>query len=704
MSKPTQYTILDKKIDSYLGTRNLRPGPPARLVNRLMDGKDNMEPTKAYKINYFSFSLPLTRNIPWTELTAVKLSDYGSETAYFLEFLNNKQLILKTSNDLPLYYFGSLMLTCYGIATPFFRLLEYSDPEFNTMLLNLERASHIDAAVHNKILFEVKAHPFVLLYEYLPSLSLFDIGENRANVLLNEKHFKSRELMINLGKMITLDIFLNNSKRIPLVWLNNGDPNNIIFKVNLDLLPPNAPFKNQNIVEVILDAVYGIDTLPYILNPQDKVMLHNLGDYMNTLNDTFKLLCYEFKSVTIYGKPLESFEFKSFEKLKSMIKNSTGYNLSPTNLFHIAMGMLIMINQIIETELNPIKEVINFVLKDAIFKDWADNYFQSANTLKIEYFRYLLDFFQNLKDDNDQIFQWIEDTTFGIYQENTNELIKSTLTRQKGLKYVPTAEQKKAAQPSQPPKKQAPYEPPKDFFNYNKNDRKPFSNDVHNGIYDIYGLGDDLIMELKERKYNEIVTKPPEVDPNSIEDKEEDKNPKMPIQRKLEIENLDGRDEHTVYTMEQLRNKVKKEELFDTYKLKKKLNPEEGQFLEKTIKEVDPNFLKEQEREKREREKKEKERKDKEARRLKQLEQISEENKNMDNSKDEGKSVNSSANVSRISDKKSKGSKGKKSKKDKTSSHKSSKKNIPNISNSKFSKNNMSNSIVNELNESEDDQ
>ena len=78
--------------------------------------------------------------------------------------------------------------------------------------------------------------------------------------------------------------------------------------------------------------------------------------------------------------------------------------------------------------------------------------------------------------------------------------------------------------------------------------------------------------------------------------------------------------------------------------------------------------------------------------------------KNMDNGKDEGKSVNSSANVSRISDKKSKGSKGKKSKKDKTSSYKSSKKNIVNVSNSKFSKNNMSNSIVNELNESEDDQ
>ena len=663
----SRYTILDKKIDKYLGTRNLRPGPPARLVNRIMDGKDNTESSMSHRINYFSFSLPIVRNIQWNELTAVKISDYGSETAYFLEFLNNKQLILKTSNDLPLYFFGSLMLTSFGISTPLFRLLEYSDPEFNTMLINLERASHIDDAIHNKIIFEVKSHPFVLLYEYLPSLSLFDIGENRANVLLNEKHFKSRELMISLGKMLMMDIYLNNSKRLPLVWLNNGDPNNILFKVNLDLLPPNAPFKNQNIVEVILDSVYGIDTLPNIFDPQDKVMLHNLGDYMNTLNDTFKLLCYEFKSVVIYGKPLESFQFKTFEKLATMIKNSTGYQLTSTNMFHIAMGMLIMINQIIDTELNPIKELINFVIKDAISKDWADNYFQSANTLKIDYFRYLFDFFQNLKDDNDQIFKWIDDTTFGIYQENTKELIKATLAKQKTLKYTEQPGQKKQpTQPGQPQSKEQPYEPPKDFFNYNKNDNKRFFNDVHNGIYDIHDIDNDLIFELRDRKFNEIKTKPPEPNPEDFE--KEPEKPPMPIQRKLEIENLDTRDKHTVYTMEQLRNKVKKEELFDTYKLKKKLNPEEGKFLEETIKEVDPNFIKEQEKEKKEREKQEKERRDKEAKRLKQLQEIAEEqntnksgilnDKSQENILEEGKSLNSgSVNVSKVSDKKNKGNK-----------------------------------------------
>ena len=52
----SRYTILDKKIDKYLGTRNLRPGPLARLVNRIMDGKDNTESSMSHRINYFSFS------------------------------------------------------------------------------------------------------------------------------------------------------------------------------------------------------------------------------------------------------------------------------------------------------------------------------------------------------------------------------------------------------------------------------------------------------------------------------------------------------------------------------------------------------------------------------------------------------------------------------------------------------------------------
>ena len=82
--KNKSYTKIDKNIDNYLNTNNLRPGPPARLVNRILDGMHDTE-VASQKINYFSFTFQITRFLPWTELTGIKISDdYGSNTSFFL--------------------------------------------------------------------------------------------------------------------------------------------------------------------------------------------------------------------------------------------------------------------------------------------------------------------------------------------------------------------------------------------------------------------------------------------------------------------------------------------------------------------------------------------------------------------------------------------------------------------------------------------
>ena len=283
--KNGKYSAMEKNIDAYLGTRNLRPGPPARLINRILAGADKTDPTEAQRINFSSFAMKVERDIAWNELSGVKMNTYGSETSFFLEFLNSKLLILKICPEIPLYYFGSLLTKGLGLKTPNCRVIEYKDPEFPIMMDNLERASHADPGINNKIIHEVKARPFVLIYEYVPSLSLFELGENRSHILLRDKNFKSRELMINIGKILGLDIFLNNSKRLPFVWLNNGDPNNIIFKVIMSLLVPGSDFKDQKMIELFLSDVYCLDTFPNILDPNDKVMLRNLGDYLNSLQE-----------------------------------------------------------------------------------------------------------------------------------------------------------------------------------------------------------------------------------------------------------------------------------------------------------------------------------------------------------------------------------------------------------------------------------
>ncbi len=68
-----QYSKLDEKIDNYLGTTNLRPGPPKRLVNKLMNDEEKqnkfkkIEIHKKNKINYCSESIKISKNLNWNE-------------------------------------------------------------------------------------------------------------------------------------------------------------------------------------------------------------------------------------------------------------------------------------------------------------------------------------------------------------------------------------------------------------------------------------------------------------------------------------------------------------------------------------------------------------------------------------------------------------------------------------------------------------
>ena len=126
----------------------------------------------------------------------------------------------------------------YGIPVPNCRILEFNDPEFKEMSENIQRASIGDKLVHHKIEGLIRDFPFMILYEYIPSLSLFEFGKNRANLLLSDNNFKSRDLMITIGKMLCVDMFLNDNSRFPFVWLNNGNANNAIFSIVIELLKP----------------------------------------------------------------------------------------------------------------------------------------------------------------------------------------------------------------------------------------------------------------------------------------------------------------------------------------------------------------------------------------------------------------------------------------------------------------------------------
>jgi len=94
-----------------------------------------------------------------------------------------------------------------------------------------------------------------------------------------------------------------------------------------------------------------------------------------------------------------------------------------------------MINTILDIDMESFDKLIKYASKDAISKDWADNFKQYAQTIKSEYFVYMMEFFKKIKDDNDQIFSWIEEITFGIYQTKPQEDILKILKRHKKFRY-----------------------------------------------------------------------------------------------------------------------------------------------------------------------------------------------------------------------------------------------------------------------------
>ena len=60
------YTKLDEKIDNYIGTNNLRPGPPKRLINKQIN-KNLSKEEKKVKINYSAESVRIEKNINWSK-------------------------------------------------------------------------------------------------------------------------------------------------------------------------------------------------------------------------------------------------------------------------------------------------------------------------------------------------------------------------------------------------------------------------------------------------------------------------------------------------------------------------------------------------------------------------------------------------------------------------------------------------------------
>lgn len=129
-------------------------------------------------------------------------------------------------------YFASQMMAAMGVRVPHQKVMSATvDFEgFRQMMLGVDWATRNHPA-HRRMAKMALNRPHILIQEYIPGLSAGTMTKQRCQDFFAE----DANNLINLGKIIAMDLALNNPDRFPItqIWLNGkGNPDNFLFMVD----------------------------------------------------------------------------------------------------------------------------------------------------------------------------------------------------------------------------------------------------------------------------------------------------------------------------------------------------------------------------------------------------------------------------------------------------------------------------------------
>jgi len=394
--------------------------------------------------------------------------------------------------------------------------------------------------------------------EYIPSFNLSALS-NKACFLFSEANENSRKNFIELGRILAYNIFINNQNEFSeLDYFPNVKPknlnfinfDNILVEVDMEKLIPNTNFKkeihksfnkeniNNNNYEFqsdfIKDSFYSLNSKCYCLDAGNKDKLENLSAFLNDLNalldsvfsDLKVLVKKGFDGSNIEEKEnnnsdknknifLSLYDNKFINNLRKTFIHNLNFQISNKNILHLLMGMIILMEDICNINLNDIQKIYEFVRNKSIRKDTEDKYFtENMNEISLDYFKYLLNFFKQIKEKNSEVFEWIGNVSMGLYSIKFSYALDETIKAQESLliDLIPESKVNELIKDNNYRINNNPNETnitqkqttTKVDIN-DKNERtidiekdqqqKNFLTDVHNGIYEYLDLTKEMIME-----------------------------------------------------------------------------------------------------------------------------------------------------------------------------------------------------------------
>jgi hypothetical protein len=198
------------------------------------------------------------KDIHWSSVLGMQLSDNATAGVFFVEVEPDQYVVIKSSSALANEIFGATMARELGILAPRMHLIEYASPDITRVLnpatgkLEVKTVKTArDWSLCQSVLMgygkkisniskqrkaekELNRAFFIKMEFITPACSLDNIVEK-----CHERSFDLKTVMTNetllqdIGRMVVLDILLNNQDRIPVgeIWSNEGNSGNVLFQL-----------------------------------------------------------------------------------------------------------------------------------------------------------------------------------------------------------------------------------------------------------------------------------------------------------------------------------------------------------------------------------------------------------------------------------------------------------------------------------------
>ena len=146
--------------------------------------------------------------------TVAKRSETGSGGVVFVK-MPKGVAVLKSGTSLANEFFGAWVAEAVGVRAPKHRLLSHTNGEYEAVVAAVKRTASLETRIAMSRILQ-RANLAVL--QFVRGKSLFEVSKLPSDAASVRQ----------IGGIVALDIILNNFDRLPLIWSNLGNGDNVL--------------------------------------------------------------------------------------------------------------------------------------------------------------------------------------------------------------------------------------------------------------------------------------------------------------------------------------------------------------------------------------------------------------------------------------------------------------------------------------------